>query len=328
MQMRSLLTGLLAAQVVLAGSLFMYNQSQRSNEPAVPLLGFAAADVDKIVVRDSANSATLLRQGDDWKLEEFGGLPANDSRITTLLDNLAALKTQWPVVNSAAGRERFEVSEDKFQRHLALYQGDQLLGEYYFGTSPGFRQTHARRADDDEVYALAFNNVDLPVDDNDWLQKDLLAIGEVTAIKGVDFELMQQDGAWQLQPPPAATETALDADKAKAMASALQNLRVQRVADSPPAGDTVTLTATSAEGSRDYLFTKTGAQYFVKRGDLEQVFTISAADYDKLGAITRASLLQALPETTEESASAAADAADTGSVSLPTPPAVTDDATH
>lgn len=295
MQMKSLLTGLLAAQVVLAGSLFFYNQSQRSGPAAAPLLDFATSEVDRIVVRDSNNSTTLQRSEGQWQLADLSGLPAAGSRIDTLLDNLARLKTQSPVASSASGRQRFEVTEDKFQRHLALYQGDELLGEYYFGTSPALRQTHTRRAEDDEVYALAFNSFDLPTDDNDWLQKDLLAIKDVTAIKGEDFELRYQENSWQLTPVATTIETGLDTAKVTAMASALQTLRVLRVAESVPEGETHTLTVTGEGGSKDYLFTKADTQHFVRRSDMEQSFTISSTDYDRLAGATRASLLQALP---------------------------------
>jgi hypothetical protein len=317
MQMRSLLTGLLAAQVVLAGSLFVYNQNQRGGEPAAPLLAFPVADVDRIVVRDNDDATTLVRNGDAWQLPELSQLPANSSRVITLLDNLEKLKTQWPVASSAAGRERFEVTEDNFQRHLTLYQGETVLGEYYFGTSPGLRQAHARRAEDDDVYALAFNSSDLPADDNDWLQKDLLSIDGVTAIKGADFELVQQDDAWQLTPQPDVVETALDPDKAKAMISALQNLRVLRVAESVPAGETHALTVTTKDGSKDYLFTRSGSQHFIKRSDLEQSFTISSNDYDKLGGATRASLLQSLPEPAALAPPAAGNPGQTGSEPAP-----------
>ena len=68
---------------------------------------------------------------------------------------------------------------DKYQRRLQLKQGDKELGEYYFGTSPGLRQTHGRRAGEDEVYALAINNYDMPADANDWLDKTRLSLSEV-----------------------------------------------------------------------------------------------------------------------------------------------------
>lgn len=324
MQMRSLLTGVLAAQVVLAGSLFFYNQSQSSARSAEPLLAVATNDIDRIVVRDNNNSATLVREGDRWKLAEEEQLPANSARIATLLDNLASIRTQWPVVSSAAGRERLEVDEHKFQRHLSLYQGDTVIGEYYFGTSPGFKQTHARRADDDEVYAVMFNNFDLPVDDNDWLDKDLLAVDAVTVMKGQDFEIAKQDDAWKLVALPDSSEAALDPAKADAMASAVQNLRVLRVAETVPQGESRKLSVMAKDGAHDFVFTKAGTEYFVQRDDRAQAFTISAVDYDKLGAAARATLLQPLPSAAQAQSQSQPVSVEADSTSAEGAPPVTD----
>src|SRR5690606_32957336 len=121
----------------------------------------------------------LQKQSESWQLQEHA-LPANSSKVQSLLDTLAGLETTWPVAETASSRERFEVSDDRFQRKLQLYQGEQLLGEYYFGSSPGFRRTHARRAGEDAVYSLAFNSVDLPAQQSDWLDKTLLALDQPT----------------------------------------------------------------------------------------------------------------------------------------------------
>jgi hypothetical protein len=320
MQMRSLLTGVLAAQVVLAGSLFFYHQSQNGARQAEPLLEFAEADVDKIVVQDNANSATLVRDGDTWQLADLAELPANAARIDTLLGNLAGIRTQWPVVSSAAGRERLEVADDKFQRRLTLYRNDTQVGELYFGTSPGFRQTHARRAGDDDVYAITFNNFDLPADDNDWLDKELLAVADVTAIKGQDFELSKNAEGWQLAALPSVLETGLDTAKAEGLATALRNLRVLRVADAAPAGESRALSVTTKDGVREFVFTKAGTEYFVKRDDRAQSFTISSSDYDKLGAVARATLLQALPSPAEAQSASQPETVHAGSASAEVAP--------
>src|SRR5690606_9433221 len=113
---------------------------------------------DRIVIDDRTNTATLTHAGEGWQLSDLAALPANAPKVNGLLGNLEDLNTRWPVVDSASGRERFEVTEANYQRRLALYQGDKLLGSYYFGTSPGFRQTHVRRDGENDVYAVSFNN--------------------------------------------------------------------------------------------------------------------------------------------------------------------------
>lgn len=211
MKTQTLLGSLLAIQVVLALSLFVGTQRGGEQASAQPLLAFATNTIDRIVINDATAQTTLALAGDNWQLPEKQ-LPANQSRIHTLLDSLGGLQTRWPVVNSSSGRERFEVADDNYQRKLQLYDGDTLLGEYYFGTSPGFRQTHGRRAGEDAVYALAFNNVDLPIDSNDWLDKTLLGVDMPTQITGPDFTLVQQQEQWQLADATVAANTDTRAD--------------------------------------------------------------------------------------------------------------------
>lgn len=292
MQTRTILSATLAAQLLVAGALILSNSGNDASRSAEPWLSFATADVDRIVIADANGSATLGKNGDSWQLNELQQLPASTGRITTLLDNLSKLTTRWPVAESESGRERFEVAEDKFQRHLQLYDGDKLLGDYYFGTSPGFRQTHARRAGEDEVYALAFNNFDLPVDDNDWLDKGLLKLSAINRIEGEGFELTRSGDDWQLADGNEPDIAALDTSKAKSLATALQNLQVLRVAASVPAGESRTLTASAGDSSWTFRFTKADTTYYVERSDREQAFTISSADYDRIASITRGGLLQ------------------------------------
>lgn len=292
MQTRTILGATLAAQLLLAGAISLSNFGSDAARSAEPWLNFATTDIDRIVIADASGSTTLGKNADSWQLSDMQQMPANSGRITTLLDNLDKLTTRWPVAESESGRERFEVTEEKFQRHLQLYAGDTLLGDYYFGTSPGFRQTHARRAGEDEVYALAFNNFDLPVDDNDWLDKGLLKVSNIDRIEGEGFELTRTGDDWQLAAGNEPDIAALDGSKAKSLASALQNLQVLRVADSVPAGETRTLTAKADDTAWTFRFTKADSTYYVQRLDREQAFTISSADYDRIASITRGGLLQ------------------------------------
>jgi len=196
MKTTNLLGSLLVAQLLLAGALTLGRDT--GGMESHPLLAFPASAVDRIVIDDNSNSTTLQLTGDKWQLAAADKLPANGTRVNSLLDNLASLRTSWPVASTSGSSQRFEVAEDKFQRRLRLYQDDRLLGEYFFGTAPAFRQTHGRRGGEDEIYTLAFNNFDLPGDHNDWLDKSLLGAGTLKRIKGPDFELIRSDEQWQL----------------------------------------------------------------------------------------------------------------------------------
>lgn len=314
MQTKTILGATLAAQLVLAGALFASRAANDAGQTTAPWLAFPAGDVTRIVLADANDSTTLAKTNDRWQLSDLQQLPANAGRITGMLDDFSKLTTRWPVAQSASGRERFEVGDDKFQRHLQLYNGDKLLGEYYFGTSPGFRQTHARRAGEDEVYALSFNNFDLPVDDNDWLDKGLLKVSDVDRVEGDGFVLTRSGDDWQLAPGNEPDATAFDNSKAKSLATALQNLQVLRVAASVPTGESRKITVHSGGTAWTYSFTKADNSYFVQRSDIEQAFTISSSEYDSIAALTRSSLLLPPAAATE---TPAADAAATPAAPAP-----------
>jgi len=286
---------LLGLQLLLGAGIFVSQSSSGSGQAPEPLLQFAAAEVDRIEITGADQKTTALQQEDgQWQLAG-SGLPANQSKVQGLLDTLGKLQTGWPVANTASGRERFEVSEDKFQRHLRLAQGDDTQGELYFGTSPGFRQTHGRRAGDDAVYSLAFNSIDLPTDQNDWLDKTLLGLEGFERIEGSDFELRKDGEAWQLE--NAAEGQTLDQEKAKALAGALDNLRVLRLLDSEPVaaeGETReehSLRVQQGEQQWQYTLAKVGSTAWVARNDREQRFTLSSSDYDKLAKASLQELL-------------------------------------
>ncbi|MGV3592388.1 MAG: DUF4340 domain-containing protein [Gammaproteobacteria bacterium] len=293
MKTQTWLGGLLALQLLLASGLALNGLRERSADAAAPLLDFETAAVDRIVVDDNAaKSTTLTRNDEGWQIASLSDLPANEAKADDMLDTLAGLRTTMPVVSTAAGRERFEVTEENFQRRLRLYDGDELLGEYFFGTSPGFRRTHGRRADDDEVYALAFNNFDLPADSNDWLDKTLLSADDVTAIKGTDFELSRNGDSWQLAAADA-NEVAPQVDKSKVdeLVDALESMRVLRAEDGLPEGERVVVEVTTKEGDVRYEFATADSKYYVKRSDRDRAFTISQTDYERIAGKTREMLI-------------------------------------
>ncbi|HTR00325.1 MAG TPA: DUF4340 domain-containing protein [Candidatus Acidoferrum sp.] len=288
---KNILGGVLAVQLVLAAALYFTNLASSHSQLATPLVA-GASEVDKLVVTDGKTTATVTKAGDGW---QAGKLPASAIKVSTLLEELGKLGTRFPVVSSAAGRERFEVDDKKFQRHLTLYHGDKTVADLYFGTSPGFRQTHVRRAGDSDVFAVAYNNNELQATDADWLDKGLLKVDKFDHVSGADFELVKDGDHWKLTPGANADALPFEEPKAAALATTIENLQVQKAADTVPTGETHNLTVANGKDSWVFKFTKAGSDYYVQRSDRDQAFTISNYDYERLGAATRASLLQTPP---------------------------------
>lgn len=310
------LGGILAAQILLGAGLLFGSGWQDGRAPE-PLLDFAVDSVDRLVISSAEDSTSLRRSGGEWQLQEHA-LPVNGTKVQGLLDSLAALETAWPVAETASSRERFEVSDKRFQRKLQLYQGERLLGEYYFGTSPGFRRTHGRRAGENAVYSLAFNSVDLPATESDWLDKTLLALNQPTRIQGPDFVLTRDGEDWKLEPAEgedAAPE--LDKSKAQDLVSAFDNLRVLRRAALPQAEDGEAIEVypfevVDADGTWLYRFTRTGDTRLAQRQDRELHFAVGSYDFDRIAGITRGDLVVAVATTDDTEAAAASGETGTG----------------
>lgn len=205
-----------------------------SNVDPAPFLSFDADRVDAVTVANAEGTVRLAKAGEAWQLPD--GLPADPAKVTAALDKLANAAGGWPVASSAATAKRFEVTAENHQRHVVLDDGDETLADIYLGTSPGYRKVHARRADDDAIYAIAFANYEAGVEPSDWLDKSLLQpAGAVTGLRRVDalgasaFALAKDDdGDWT-----AASGAALDAGKVATLAGRFTGLTVLDISDAP-----------------------------------------------------------------------------------------------
>jgi len=276
------LSGLLALQLVIIGVVLFAESGVSESEPG-PLLTFDAEAVDELrITGDGENAETLvLTRGDDgWTLPS--GLPADDNKIRDVLDKLAGLEAPWPVATSSDAAERFEVTEDKFQRHVVLVADGKAVGELYLGTSPGYQQVHARRGDDDAVYSVALSNYQVPTKGDDWLDKTLLQPhGEVTAIARADaWEITRKDGSWRIGDEPANQEAADD------LARRIRELRVTGVAEAPDpdAEPTAVLTVTDSQGPYQLRLYRgdDGSQYRVTSDRRDGAFKLSGYLGDQL----------------------------------------------
>lgn len=290
------LSGLLALQLLIAAALFWGQQQPGQQSEQQALLRFQTEQLDRVVVSDADHSVTLTKSGDTWVLPDLQRLPADAGKLQELLDKLQSLQSGWPVATTAASQQRFEVADDKFQRRLQLYQGDKLAGELLIGTSPGFRKSHVRRAGDDAVYAVKLNSFDWPAKAEDWLDKALLAAADIKRIEGPDYVLAKQEDGWhfdneKMSPAPSGETTApLDQEKARQLATALRNLRIQSVIADPQesatsAGKTTTLQIADAQNTWHYRFNKAGDRYTVSRNDFDNVFSLSEFDYQRIATI-------------------------------------------
>lgn len=186
MKKNYLLSILLVLQVLVAYLVISSGDELQGHAGIQKLLEFNREQVDGIQIEDNdGNLAELKRKGDAWlTVEDF---PVNIDRINRLLERLNGLEHSLAVANSPSSAKRFEVSGDRFQRHLKLLKDGEPVAEFYLGTGAGARRNHIRLADQDKIYAVTIGSYDLPAEIADWQDKDLLQI-EVSEIQSIDLE--------------------------------------------------------------------------------------------------------------------------------------------
>lgn len=288
--LKTWLGGLLALQLLIATAFLWAERPSDASDLQQPLLTFTPAEVDRIVIREGANKTTLVRSDGHWQLPELSNLPAKEENVKRLLEKLQALQTGWPVATTKSSHSRFELTENNHQRHISLYNGDDLAGEVLLGSSPGLRQVHLRRPGEDAVYTGELPAYEVPAQVDHWLDKNLLATDAVTAIEGADYRLEKQDDQWSF----GEAGPSVDADKAQTLASALGSLSVIGPADKPPAAadaaNKITLKVEAGEQQWTYQFMEADDSYYVSRNDRDTVFKLAKFNYERIANVDHAAL--------------------------------------
>lgn len=167
---RAMLAGLLALQVLIVGAVLAWNV--RSPEEPDAFFDFNPDEITSFQILTEDHTIDVNKVEDAWQLGD--GKPADAEKVNDVLSKLASAPTGWPVATSSSTAERFEVTEDSFQKRLTLRVGDDVVADAYFGTSPGYRKVHVSQADGGPVFAIEFSNYELGSDNSSWLNKSLL----------------------------------------------------------------------------------------------------------------------------------------------------------
>lgn len=282
------LAGLLLIQIaVIAGMLWDKQQLSEKNQTH-NLVSIEHNQVDQLVIADAdKNTVTLIKSADNWQLPALDNLPADESKLENLLLKIQALKAGWPAATTSASQQRFEVSEDKFQRRMQLFQNKTQVDELYVGTSPGFRKVHVRKATDNEIYAVALNTFDLPAKATDWLDKALLSISGIENIKASGYQLSKKENKWALKQTDVtnSSEQPIDPEKADKLINALANLKFESIVDktaTTPETKTLSLKIANANDEWTLNLTQAGDHYTAERSDRKQIFKLSQASYEQV----------------------------------------------
>ena len=238
------------------------------------------------IVDNEQNSVVLKRSGESWVLPELGGLPADSSKVNTAFDKLTGASAGWPIASSEPAQERFEVAEDQFQRKLVASNQGETIATLLLGTSPGFRNVHARNVEQQAIYSIAFNTFDIPSNVNDWLDGSLLQLSSPTKIGGLGYNLVHDDENWN-----SADQQPVDSEGLQPLLDALAYLQVNGIASEEvsdqlkeEAAD-IELSLTDEQGDLSLSLYKLDDEHYARSSRYSQLFTVSAYDFDRFADI-------------------------------------------
>ena len=239
---RAMLAGLLALQVLIVGGVLAWNV--RPPEEPEAFFDFDPDAITSIQVLSEEHTIDVRKVDDAWQLAD--GKPADAEKVSDVLAKLVSASTGWPVATSATTAERFEVTEDSFQKRLTLHSDDDVVADAYFGTSPGYRKVHVSNVDGGPVFAIEFSNYELGSDNSSWLNKSLLRPEgslQRLAHEG-EYVLNFVDDAWV-----AEDGSELDSDTVEKIIGRFDNLNVYTISDAElPTEPTARLTWTDDNG--------------------------------------------------------------------------------
>ncbi len=198
-----LLVVLLLAQLGVAGFLATRAPDTGAFDANAVLMTVAVDRVARITIEAPDQPALeLVKRDDVWRLPSLHDYPVAANKVGDFLDTLVQLKRGWPVATRADAAERFKTSDATFVRRISLADAEAELARLYLGSSPGFRQSHARVDAEPNVYAIAFNAFDAATRAEDWLDRELLKL-DPAAIQRIELHgltLTRGDQAWSVSP--------------------------------------------------------------------------------------------------------------------------------
>lgn len=283
---KNLLLAVLALQLGLIA--WLGQKDDASQEGQIQPISVPAEAVDGISIQQADENIELARENEHWVLTNSNNLPVAEGRVERVLDSLSKQSLVWPVSTSASSLERFEVSDDKPNRRVILRQGDEVVADWLMGTSPGFRQVHARQAGDSRVFNLALNDYDFSLAVDSWLDQGLLAAKSVSWIRLGGQEWEKSDGQWRNQ----SNEVMAVDERLKKWIVRLAGLRIGKPVDATSfealsTADWRRFEVLSGEEKYSYDWLEHDGEYFVRRNDWQTdsgpiIFSSNQYDYELL----------------------------------------------
>ena len=283
----SVLLLVLLIQCGITAILFWPDQRAANRPTNPPLTSFSSDEIDEIRIGDDFdNEVVLIRSAEQWLLPELEDLPADSAKVRSLLQRISGEQEAWPIAQSSAARQRFQVADYYYQRRLALFSAGQALDTLYLGTSPRFRKVHARNDRQDAIYSITLSTFDTPATSGAWLEPNLLQVRAPVRIDTDFYNLSFESGRWLSGAGRVPNEMQLEG-----LISALKSLQIDGIAgkdlqqELSAAEADLVMAIQSPTGNVTLELITVANEHFIYSSEYPIFFTLSAYDFDRLTGI-------------------------------------------
>lgn len=220
---------LLIVQVGLVFYTHSTSNSYDAYSPDSTLFSFSPESVSSVTIVDGKKQEIQLEKAKGvWQIAGEQPLAVAANQLKQLLETLSTMKKSLAVATSKEAAKRFKVDKESFEHHIRVQQGESEVVDLYVGTSPGFRQSHARVAGQDNILSLPLSAADLTPTVENWIDKEMLQLKEenLQRIDMADFSLEKKEGKWQLS---ESAEGEQNSEEIKKLVDKLTGLTIETV---------------------------------------------------------------------------------------------------
>lgn len=171
-----ILGGLVLLQLILITVVFWPGRGANATVEAL-FPDLTVDDIEAVTVQQGEDQVRVARGGDGWVLPDADDFPVTALTASDTISKVLEIDTRRLIADDTSSHARLQVTADDAERQVILETTDGDTLTLLVGSSPSFRSTNVRRADNNAVYLTSsVQATDLRTDYGNWIDTTYLAI--------------------------------------------------------------------------------------------------------------------------------------------------------
>ncbi len=152
-KLQKILSGIVVLQLALVAVIF-WPRGTVVSEAGPLFTNLDSANLQRITIAgENDETIEFVRQDGTWVLPEAGDYPANETTLTEMLTNIAAIQTNRLIARTSDSHRRLQVADEDFLRRVTLTRNDGTVETLFVGSSATGQESNVRRGGEDETYS-------------------------------------------------------------------------------------------------------------------------------------------------------------------------------